>query len=412
MSGLIRRTLNSIDWDFVIPRKGYVGPPHWYPGTFVPALSDALIEALSPDGGVVFDPYSGIGTSGWSAIRTGRSYHITDINPVAILVGYVTTSLLSLRRADKHGAYSALSALGSLVEWEYDLLGAESHSSPDLDRTVEALCAPSPAVLLQQLRHGPPQWGMLATWVEQETMVELGVLLSRVDQLESAYLRLLGLAMISAIARTVGSQHASWGHIADNVRPREMKAQSVRIAAMRWLKKTRAFIDLPMIQSCAAMAPRSSVHMRNWSVAGEPGPGTADVLITSPPYADAIDYTLAQRLSLYILGYTDEGILKLVAGEIGARRKRFKSDSRTNWSDQLCTALTEQVTWLKPRSSICLVLPHKDSGRSVGEEGLKTTVKQLGWHLFFERDRSINQSHTRQSWTSIKKETIIVFIRE
>ncbi|ATE64009.1 hypothetical protein CMV14_06065 [Rhizorhabdus dicambivorans] len=111
------------------------------------------------------------------------------------------------------------------------------------------------------------------------------------------------------------------------------------------------------------------------------------------------------------MGHTDDDILRMVSGEIGARRKRFKSDSRVQWSEQLCNALASQITWLKPKSSLCLVLPHKDSGRSAGEDDLKTTLEQLGWDLFFERDRSIHQSHTRQSWTSIKKETILAFSR-
>jgi hypothetical protein len=78
-------------------------------------------------------------------------------------------------------------------------------------------------------------------------------------------------------------------------------------------------------------------------------------------------------------------------------------------SEQLCIALETQVTWVKPAGAICLVLPHKDSGRSAGEDDLKATLARLGWEQFFEKDRSIHQSHTRQFWTSIKKETILGF---
>lgn len=414
MNGATLRTLRAIDWDFALPRSGYVAPPHWYPGTFVPALSDALIEALVPEGGAVFDPYCGIGTTGWSAMRTGRSSHLADINPVAILVAYVTGSLLALKREDSAGATSALGAVSQSIGRNDDLYGAsEAAGGPELDQRMSELCSPSPDEIIAKVVIGEPRWDLLRTWIAEETLADLATLVGNVTRSNSSYVRLLGLCMSSSIARNVSSQHASWGHIADNVRPRQMTAQNVHAATTRWLKRTKAFSEMAMVPGRGgASAPRPTVHVRNWSRAGSLSAGNCDLLLTSPPYADAIDYTLAQRLSLYILGYDDKAISGLVAGEIGARRKRGNKTSRPDWSHQLCTALVEQVTWLKPMSAVCLVLPHKDSGRSLGEEGMKATLEALGYRLFFKQNRSIHQSHTRQSWTSIKKETIFVFAAE
>ena len=248
-------------------------------------------------------------------------------------------------------------------------------------------------------------------WMATETLAELKLLVSRVQHLRGDFVRLVGFSMISASARTISSQHASWGHIADNVRPREFRIQSVTAAAARWLSRSKKFFSQPLQRTSVHGDQRhlAAVHKRDWSTDTLPGPGSIDLLLTSPPYADAIDYTLAQRLSLYFLGYDDEVIKQLVAHEIGARRKRFKADSRSNWSRQLCVALESQVTWLRPGGTVCLVLPHKESGRRSGEEELRTTLEALGWRLLFERDRSIHQAHTRQSWTSIKRETILVF---
>jgi hypothetical protein len=414
VDGSILRTLRAIDWDFARPRSGYVPPPHWYPGTFVPALSDALIEALTPVGGKVFDPYGGIGTTGWSAIRTGRSCHVADVNPVASLISYATTTLLALRRSDSNRAYAALGALGQAVGRNDDLFG-EGGAEIDrgIDDLVGAVSSPEPADLLASLIVGPPNLKALGAWIAPETLNDIDKLSEALNRSQAAYVRLLGYCMLSAVLRSVSSQHASWGHIADNVLPREMTAHSVTAATTRWLKRTKAFVGqamLPVADDPAA--PLVSIHRRNWSVRAADGPADADLLLTSPPYADAIDYTLAQRLSLYLLGHNDASIRGLVVDEIGARRKRTKSTSRAIWSELLCSALIEQVSWLKPKSSVCLVLPHKDSGRSGGETDLKVTLERLGWDLAFEQDRSIHQSHTRQSWTSIKKETILVFDRD
>lgn len=415
MNGVVSRTLDAIDWDFAQPRSGYVPPPHWYPGTFVPALSDALVEALAPPGGVVFDPYCGIGTTGWSAIRNGRSSYVADLNPVALLVAYATNSLLALSYSDRARAGAALSALGRAIGRNDDLLerGGITLELPELDGIVSSVCSPSPTEMLSRVVAGPPRWDMLGTWMAAETMAELAATLEKIQQAPSAYVRLLGMCMVSATARSLNSQHASWGHIADNVKPKELTAQNVHAATSRWLKRTKAFVSTspsaPTVRG--KPAPKAQIHLMDWSKPHDGGTpvGQADLLLSSPPYADAIDYTLSQRLSLYLLGYDDAAVQALVSGEIGARRKRFKSVSRTTWSDQLCEALQSQVKWVKPDGAICLVLPHKDAGRGGGEESLKTALLALGWRVFFERDRSIHQSHTRQYWTSIKKETILAF---
>lgn len=415
MSSRVIRTLQAIDWDFALPRSGYVPPPHWYPGTFVPALSDALIEALTPAGGTVFDPYGGIGTTGWSAIRTGRSCYVTDANPVAMLVAYVTTSLLALKRSDSSQTLLALGQLGQAIGRNDDLFGPMTAGGTiALDEAVAEVSSSTPNEIFAQVVAGPPQWDLLRIWIADSTISELSTLMDNIAQSQSVFVQLIGLSMASATARSVSSQHASWGHIADNVRPRVMTEHSVYAASTRWLKRTKAFVEVPMVLSQPSVeAPKTSVHLRNWSIRNGKGPGNADLLLTSPPYADAIDYTLSQRLSLYLLGYDDDAIRSLVSGEIGARRKRAKTTSRTTWSEELCSALVEQITWLKgQRSSICLLLPHRDSGRSSGEEDMKSTLEKAGWNLFFEKDRSIHQSHTRQSWTSIKKETILAFCRE
>ncbi len=404
------RTLRAIDWDFAVPRAGYVGPPHWYPGTFVPALSDALIEALTPPGGLVFDPYGGIGTTAWSALRSGRSSQVCDINPVAVLTAYATTSLISLARIAPGRANAVLGELGRTLGRTDDLFGkAGIGEVSQFDHSALTNSSPAPEQLLSTVVAGPPNWAALQHWIAPETLMELEQIMSAIGGSENAYVRLLGMCMISAIARNVNSQHASWGHIADNVRPREMKTQSVHAASTRWLKKTKAFLMQPMVETGMTSPATAQVQQRDWSRPGASGPGTADLLLTSPPYADAIDYTLAQRLSLYLMGYDEEGILALVSGEIGARRKRFKSVSRTQWSEQLCSAMVEQLTWLKPDAAVCLILPHRDSGRSAGEDDLKAVLQENGWKMFFEQDRSIHQAFTRQSWTSIKRETIVAF---
>ncbi|RSP70005.1 hypothetical protein EA722_17860 [Acinetobacter baumannii] len=133
------------------------------------------------------------------------------------------------------------------------------------------------------------------------------------------------------------------------------------------------------------------------------------MLVTSPPYADAIDYTFAQRLSLYLIGYDDFQIKNISNVEIGARRKRAKSTSTINWAKELSEALNIQKRFLSEKGFLSFVLPHKDAGRNIGVEAITANLEADSYELIFEVDRAIRQLKTRQSWTSIKKEIVQIY---
>lgn len=409
------RALKNVDWDFVVSRAGYVPPPHWYPGTFVSALSDAMVEALSPTGGVVFDPYSGIGTSGWSAVRNGRSCILTDINPVAVLTSYYSTSSLALAARRSAALWYVSEALAGLTggpDIPLARLGGWSQGGKKIDSEAAMVASPSPGRMLKQVVAGTPIWAALEPWFGKHTFVSLKRLHGATESLDSAFAQIMALCMISNSLRSLSSQNASWGHIADNVLPRELREKKVPAACERWLNNSRKFWQQAHAESTLVTMRRYvEVRRMDWARDKVRGTPRADLLLTSPPYAGAIDYFLAQRLSLYFLGYDDDAISGLVRSEIGARRKRSSNASRSAWAEDLVIALHRQLSWLKRNAAVCLVLPHKDSGRSNGEERLREELIKVGFEPVFRKDRSIHQSHTRQSWTSIKRETISIFAR-
>jgi hypothetical protein len=132
-------------------------------------------------------------------------------------------------------------------------------------------------------------------------------------------------------------------------------------------------------------------------------------MITSPPYAGAIDYTRSQRLSLYLLGFNEDDVSGMGQTEIGARRKRFSSMAETVWADELAGCLEKQLRFLCPDPTVAIVLPHQDHGREEGSIRLGEVFREAKWQLEFGTNRSIRQQRTRQSWTSIKRETIAVY---
>lgn len=412
------RQLAAVDWDFVMSTETAAAGVHWYPGSFVPDLPGALIEALSGVGDSVIDPYGGVGTTSIAAVARGRSAICCDINPIAVLSSFIGITLIALR-FEKPDLYEAVfENLKAIVEasgnMQPSLTLTGRFDTQRIDDQIAVISDRHAEQVYRDIVAGPPMVDALRPWYDQETLSQLLDLMERVSGIkESCYLKLVGFGMISAVARQLSSQTRSWGHIADKVYPDIFQGKNVVKASTGWLRRT--YNRLNQIKQLAPLPDRRpffSPRLVDWSDrSAEVGSDGAHLLVTSPPYAGAIDYALSQRLSLYLLGRDDEAVSLLSNREMGARRKRFARGHIAVWASDISLALDLQLGMLTDGAHAVFVMPHKDSGRDQGEDALRRTMADKGWRLAFERNRSIRQTRARQSWTSIKQETILIFER-
>ncbi len=79
------------DWSFATlkPSKTSWGPHsyHRYPAKFIPQLVRRLIDAYSLPGDLVGDTFVGSATTAIEALRSGRRFWGSDINPIALIIG-------------------------------------------------------------------------------------------------------------------------------------------------------------------------------------------------------------------------------------------------------------------------------------------------------------------------------------
>ncbi|MGZ5547227.1 MAG: DNA methyltransferase [Nitrososphaeraceae archaeon] len=415
----IKRQLDVIDWDFPTSQTGITKLHHWYPGTFPPQLPATLIQALTQPGDVVFDPYGGAGTTASEALRLGRKAWIVDINPIGILTNYSYCALLLLKEISIDKLNIFFKYIENFLFNKIDVIDFSDIDEEilNLDEFVSQYMRPIPYQLLNQIRlERIPNWNSLKKWIDPVTINELSDLLHKIsDFTNSSFLKLFFYGMISANLRALCSQNKSWGHIADNVYPKTFIYKNVIAQLSKWVNLFRnnlmkVSVELPPIPNTICYW----AEIKDWSSVNDLEnlpPTGAKIIITSPPYGDAIDYIYAQKLSMYFLGYDDEKITRLCMQEIGARRKRFQPNSRNNWATQLADVAVKQSKFVINTGFYVTILPHKNHGREIGINMMKDSLKENGWSLVFERDRSINQKKTRQSWTSIKQETINIFLR-
>ncbi|RJQ87747.1 MAG: hypothetical protein C4519_00420 [Desulfobacteraceae bacterium] len=419
MDPKLLRQLQAVDWDFPRWNKETTSAIHWYPGTFPSQLPAALIEALSQPNTLVFDPYAGIGTTGLEALRLGRNSWCVDQNPVGVLASYVMSGLVLYKAISlPHMSQDPLTILEEAIFGTKNKVGLLSYGKNDDAEIFSKILSPQPDEMLStMMSRMPTNWEMLCKWYEKDTLQQIRTTAEDLQMLVlPAFVKLIGMLMISSALRPSCSQTISWGHVADKVLPKTYEKKDFIGVCKKWIYRIRAIL------ARATVVPRdintssvcASVSMHDWQSSDRlirPSRGKSELLITSPPYGGAIDYVRAQRLSLYYLGFSEDDITQLGEHEIGSRRKRFSPQSLTMWASELSNCILDQLKFLTNDGYLVIILPHKDHGREEGAQKLNKVLNDINWQCVFKADRSIHQLRTRQkqTWTRIKRETIEIF---
>lgn len=414
----VKRQLDAIDWDFPARHPGVTKLAHWYPGTFPSQLPATFIQSLTSPNDLVFDPYGGVGTTASEAIRLGRKAWVVDLNPVGMLANYAYCALLLLKSESERKLNLFFDCIEGIVAptrcESLDLdLSSLDYEVLKLDEFFGKHMRPAPEAMLDLARvRDEVNWEAMERWFHPGTLQEVKEMQGAFNERSHAsFLRLFFQSMLSANMRALCSQNKSWGHIADNVYPKEFVYKSPVLQFQKWMKSLKNNLDKVNLEGDAPKGIRYWAGVHNWAsrarVSGRPRNGVG-LILTSPPYGDAIDYINAQKLSLFLLGYKEQEISELCRMEIGARRKRFKPGSREAWATQMSEAAIKQCEYLDDGLFVA-ILPHKNHGREIGLNTMVKKLKEVGFERVFEVDRSIDQKRTRQSWTSIKQETISVF---
>ena len=129
------------------------------------------------------------------------------------------------------------------------------------------------------------------------------------------------------------------------------------------------------------------------------------------------DYATSQRLSYYLLGVKPDGDF---GSEIGARRRRKRSDALDAYREDMRAALALVVEQMRTGAYACFVMPtftvdrmDNQSRRRVVEECLAILIeKGLTQVHQLERVLPVRRRHHNQRWTTLERETIHVYRKD
>ena len=78
-----------------LPRSG-MHSFHRYYGKLIPAIPSAFIKKYTKEGDLIFDPFSGSGTTAVESIRNNRNFYGFEINPLSVNIARTKTSNLNV----------------------------------------------------------------------------------------------------------------------------------------------------------------------------------------------------------------------------------------------------------------------------------------------------------------------------
>ena len=398
--------LSNIDWSFDTPLYSRAHnrwlfdcrKHHWYPATFVPEIPYSLIEILSARGQVVYDPFGGIGTTVLQALVLGRKPY--SIERCKVAVEYVQSIW---RLLDRRTDIAAVRRSLEEMRGRYD--GARGYAA-------------------ELLKVDEEYAGLLQFWFNRDTFNEVSFLILEERRLEAGAVHAATRVALSATLKAVAAQDKGWGCIADNVRPKAEQLGKTRHALSRFARNGALLLrEIEAARSSMGEETLDFVgsveigdHVRHGDARTDRvvSGGAVDLVVTSPPYPNMTDYATSQRLSYYLLGAKpDEDF----GSEIGARRRRKRSDALDAYRDDMRAALALVVEQMRGGAYACIVMPtfavdrvNNQRRRRVVDDCLATLIeKGLTQVHQLERVLPVRRRHHNQHWTSLERETIHVY---
>lgn len=258
---------------------------HKYPAKFFPELPRWLIQKYSIPGNIILDPFMGSGTSNIEAMLLGRHSVGIDVDPFAKFLTKVKTTKLNVDELEE----STDVLLNSLVKYD-----PKKYDPKDI-----------------------PIFPYRDNWFDQEILFELAYIKQLI--LGSKYstdIKDFQLISLSSIIRSVSNADNNCTRtvvrkkLNKNVYPsmaltkfaETLLLNSYRIAEFSAIVNTDISVEIPDDNDA-----RSIKYPGNYF----------DFALTSPPYANAVDYPRTHQLEMYWLGLANGSLTPMKKEHVG-----------------------------------------------------------------------------------------------
>ena len=308
---------------------------HAYAAKFPPQLPRVFIEELTAPGEAVLDPMMGSGTTLVEALHCGRRAIGCDLDPLAVRIARIKS------RADDIPALegSLRDLLASLFQIFWD--------ASNLDKELRR-------------RFSDHDQAFIDYWFLPQTQRELMALILAIEQESDPAIREFLEVVLSSIIVTKSGGVSRARDLAHS-RPHLDKTKTPREAISQFEAKARKMIRA--LAERPTFATEAEIHLsdaRQLPLADD----SVDLIVTSPPYANAIDYMRAHKFSLVWLGEKMADLSEKRSTYIGSERIRRHAPEEL---PEKVRIVVERLTEKDPKKAKVLGQYFLDMDRVFGE---------------------------------------------
>lgn len=262
---------------------------HAFAAKFPPQLPRVFIKSLTEPGDLVLDPMMGSGTAILEAVLLGRRAVGVDIDPLAMSLCRAKITPIETNQV--------LNAAGLVLDRARALLNARLALRGEIEK-----------------RYDPATVDFLNYWFLPETQEELMALLLGIEeQKEKNVHELLRVIFSSVIITKSGG--VSLARDLAHTRPHRVSTKRPRSAIEQFNVQVRKATDA--LGKFALDRPQVELYCRD--ARDLPlADCSVDLVVTSPPYANAIDYMRAHKFSLVWFGQSVKKLSELRAVYVGS----------------------------------------------------------------------------------------------
>ena len=340
--------LETIEWDFKNVQTQYLTHKyHSYPARFIPQIPQTFIRLFTKEGDTVLDPFCGCGTTLVESSLMNRNSVGIDYNPLATLITKVKTTPLSDEQISK---------ISSLIRNIKKGIKNNELKESDLPRL--------------------PNRNISKLFIK-DTLKELQIVKNSIDTIEKKDSELYSYLLIGLSATIRAIIESKKG---TNI----LYTFEKKISAMNTLMRDyRTNLDkTTKIKIISGDARKLSVP-----------PKSVDLIVTSPPYVNALDYYRVHMYNMLWLGM-DYRVFKL--NEIGGHSHFLPNRFRllSEYLGDMLRSMIEMNRVLKKRK-ICVIVVGNSSIDYELIESYKHFIsigKIIGFQLKKTIFRNINKS--------------------
>lgn len=280
-----------------------------YRASFKPELPDYFIRRFSRPGDVVFDPFSGRGTTVLQANLLGRVGYGNDVNPMSERIAYPKTHPVPV--SEVRAILDALD-LEAPVEPDQDL---SMFYHPDTHREI-----------LNLMRH------LRDSRTDADRFVEM-IALSRLHGHSTGFFSVYSFPQISVPP-------------ANQIKINERRKQSpdYRPIKPRILRKARQILRDADIRAIREVGEKNRFTTQDSRAITDMPSDCAALIVTSPPFLNKADYVTDNWLELWFLGIDIEHV----------RRGVVQTADLDEWSAFVLDSMKEMRRILRP-GGICVI---------------------------------------------------------